>query len=88
MKSFELCEVIRSLRPGAEFTFTNKDYSTIEWIKLDGEAPTQEEIDAEYLIFKAKVETEKEAADAKRSLAISKLEALGLDEGDLRALGL
>lgn len=37
---------IASLKPTAEFTFNDADYSTIEWIKLDGKAPTQAEIDA------------------------------------------
>jgi hypothetical protein len=42
-----LAEAIRSLRPNAEFSFTEQDYSTIKWDVLEGTAPTQTEIDAE-----------------------------------------
>ena len=41
-----LTKAIRKLKPNAEFSYTDYDYSTIEWIVLDGEAPTQKEIDA------------------------------------------
>ncbi len=36
---------IRKLRPSAEFSFTDNDYSTIKWDVLEGKAPTQNEID-------------------------------------------
>jgi hypothetical protein len=37
---------IGKLRPNAEFTMNDNDYSTIEWIVLEGKAPTQTEINA------------------------------------------
>ena len=88
MKSFEMCDAIRFLRPGAEFTFTNKDYSTIEWIKLEGEAPTQAEIDAAIEQVQADEAQAKLDEAAKKAAAEAKLIALGLDLDDLRALGL
>ena len=41
---FELSKAIKKLKPTAEFSYTNNDYSTIKWDVLEGEAPTQAEI--------------------------------------------
>jgi hypothetical protein len=48
-----LLKAIKSLRPNSEFSFTNDDYSTIKWDVLEGDAPTQAEIDAEIVKIKA-----------------------------------
>jgi len=84
----DITKAIFKLRPDCEFSLTNNDYSTIKWDKLEGEAPTQAEIDAaleqveaDELAAKAKAETNKATAQAK-------LEALGLTADDLKALGL
>jgi hypothetical protein len=39
-----LAKAIKKLKPNAEFTFTEDDYSTIQWIVLEGNAPTKGEI--------------------------------------------
>jgi len=78
---YELNEAIAKLKPNAEYVLTNRDYSTIKWIVLDGDAPTQKEIDA------AIKEIKNEKAQAKAT-AEGKLAALGLTTDDLRALGL
>ncbi len=78
---YELNEAIAKLKPNAEYVLTNKDYSTIKWIVLDGDAPTQKEIDA------AIKEIKNDKAQAKAT-AEGKLAALGLTTDDLRALGL
>jgi hypothetical protein len=39
-------KAIQLLKPNSEFSFTNDDYSTIKWDKIEGDAPTQAEIDA------------------------------------------
>jgi acyl-CoA reductase-like NAD-dependent aldehyde dehydrogenase len=44
MKDY-LVKAIRKLKPNSEFSYSNDDYSTIKWDVLDGEAPTQKEID-------------------------------------------
>lgn len=83
-----LTQAIRKLRPEAEFSYTNNDYSTIKWDILKGTAPTQAEIDAAIeLIKQEEIEAQTEAA-AKKSAAQSKLAALGLTIDDLKALGL
>lgn len=81
---FNLTIAIQRLRPEAEFAIYNNDYAEIVWIKLEGEPPTQAEIDAEL------VKMEQEVADkaAAKAAAEAKLEALGLTPEDLRALGL
>lgn len=86
MNSFELVQAIKSLVPSAQFSFDDADYSTIKWDFLEGEAPTWAEIEKAHRDMK---EAEKQAQarkEAKRLAALAKLEALGLDEDDLKAL--
>lgn len=88
MESKYLTKAIKKLKPTAEFSFTDNDYSTIKWDVLEGEAPTQAEIDAAIEQVKeddAQVELDKAA---KKATAEAKLAALGLDADDLKALGL
>jgi hypothetical protein len=83
-----LGEAIKKLKPTAEYSFTDNDYSTIKWDVLDGDAPTQKEIDAAIKEIKAD-ETQAEATKATaKAAAEGKLAALGLTTDDLRALGL
>jgi hypothetical protein len=83
-----LTQAIFRLRPGSQFKYDNFDYSTIEWIVLEGNPPTQAEIDAAIEQVKAdEAQAELDKA-AKKASAEAKLVALGLDLDDLRALGL
>ena len=41
-----LVKAIKKLKPNAEFSFTEDDYSTIKWDVLDGDAPTLAEVNA------------------------------------------
>ena len=45
MTEQELVKAIKYLKPTAIFSFSNADYSTIQWESLEGDAPTQDEID-------------------------------------------
>ena len=83
-----LTKAIRNLRPLAQFSFTNNDYATIKWDVLEGDAPTQAEIDAAIKQIKADEITAKAKAEADKASATAKLEALGLTADDLKALGL
>jgi hypothetical protein len=81
-----LVKAIKKLKPSAEFSFTEDDYSTIKWDILEGKAPTEAEISVaidEVKADEAQAELDKAA---KKATAEAKLVALGLD--DLRALGL
>jgi hypothetical protein len=42
----DLARAIKFLRPTAEYSFNDNDYSTIKWDVLEGDAPTQAELDA------------------------------------------
>jgi hypothetical protein len=62
-----LTKAIQKLKPNSEFSYKDNDYSTINWIVLDGDAPTQKEIDAaikEIKADEAQAETTKATAKA------------------------
>ena len=83
-----LSEAIRKLKPNAEFSYTNDDYSTVKWNILVGDAPTQAEIDVAIEQVKAdEAQAELDKAAAKAAAEV-KLAALGLTADDLKALGL
>jgi hypothetical protein len=44
MKAQDIVKAIAFLRPGAQYSFKEDDYSTIEWADLEGTAPTLKEI--------------------------------------------
>lgn len=78
-----LTQAIFKLRPGSEFTFENDDYSTIKWHVIDGEIPSQKEIDAAIKEIK---NDEIAAATNKENLKNAALEKLGLTADELQAL--
>jgi len=83
-----LVKAIKKLKPSAEFSFTDDDYSTIKWDVLEGDAPTKAQIDAAIEQVKAdEAQAELDKA-AKKAAAEAKLAALGLTADDLTALGL
>lgn len=74
-----LAKALISLRPSKEFTFSNDDLATVQWVDADVTTPTQAEVDAE-LARLAQVDADKKAA------AEAKLAALGLTADDFKAL--
>jgi len=88
MNPNDLVKAIKYLKPNSQFIFTEADYSTIEWHILEGEAPTQAEIDAAIEQVKADEVAEAEAKAQAKASAEAKLAALGLTTDDLKALGL
>jgi len=83
-----LTKAIHKLKPSAQFSYTDDDYSTIQWDVLDGKAPTELEIDAAVEQVKADEIAEAEAKAQAKAAAQAKLAALGLTVEDLTALGL
>jgi hypothetical protein len=79
---------IRKLKPNSQFSYNDCDYSTIKWDFLDGDAPTQAEIDEAIEQVKADELAEAETKAQAKATAEAKLSALGLTTDDLRALGL
>jgi len=64
-----LAKAIYKLKPTAEFSFTNEDYSTIKWDVLEGNEPTKEQIDDAIKAVKADEANQIEAnATAKAAL--------------------
>jgi hypothetical protein len=84
----DLAKAIRLIKPNAEFSYQNDDYSTIKWDVLEGNAPTQAEIDAALQQVEADEIAAEAKAEADKTAAAAKLEALGLTADDLKALGL
>ena len=78
-----LVQAIRKLRPNSEFSFTNNDYSTIKWDVLEGDAPTQSEIDAAVKAVKAE---EKVAAKTKEANKQAILDRIGLTADELKTI--
>jgi hypothetical protein len=68
-----LSKAIKLLKPEAEFSYTDNDYSTINWIVLDGDAPTQKEIDAAIKEVKANELAEAQAKAAQRQAILDRL---------------
>jgi hypothetical protein len=70
-----LVRAIKNLCPSAEFSFQNEDYSTIKWDILDGNAPTQSEINAEIQKIKT---TDAQEASNKDTKKVALLDRLGI----------
>ena len=83
MNSSELTKAIKFLKPEAEFSFQNADYSTIKWDILDGVAPTLEQLEDALLKLKSAEEAAIAEASAKRQALLDKL---GITEDEARLL--
>lgn len=79
----DLTKAIRLLKPNAEFSYQNNDYSTIKWDVLKGDAPTQAEIDAAL----KKIEADEIAAEAKAAAdKAALLDKLGITADEAKLL--
>jgi acyl-CoA reductase-like NAD-dependent aldehyde dehydrogenase len=78
-----LVKAIKKLKPSAEFSFTDDDYSTVKWDVLEGKAPTQAQIDVAIEQIKAE-EAQAEATKAAQRQAI--LDRLGLTAEEAQLL--
>jgi hypothetical protein len=82
MKNY-LVLAIYKLKPTAQFSLTEDDYSTIKWDVLEGDAPTKKEIDSAIKQIKADELTE---ASNKAATKSALLERLGITEGEAKLL--
>jgi len=78
-----LAKAIRKLKPTAEFSYQNEDYSTIKWDVLEGQAPTQAEINA--AIEQVKLEEAQAQAEAQAKKQ-ALLDRLGITEEEAKLL--
>jgi len=74
---------ICKLKPTAEFSYTNNDYSTVVWDVLDGDAPTQKQIDDAIKAIKADEITQ---AELKAQARAELLERLGITSDEAKLL--
>jgi hypothetical protein len=81
--TLDLIKAIKLLKPTAEFSFTDNDYSTIKWIVLEGQAPTQAEIDDAIEQVKADEITQAATKAAQRQALLTRL---GITEDEARLL--
>jgi hypothetical protein len=88
MQTSYIVKAIHSLKPNSEFSFIGEDYSEINWIVLEGDAPTKKEIDDAIKAVKIDEIEDAKAKAAAKIAAQAKLAALGLTVEDLQALGL
>ena len=68
-----LTKAIFNLKPNAEFSYQDDDYSTIKWDVLDGTAPTQKQIDDEIKRIKAAEITDAQVKATAKAALLSKL---------------
>ena len=78
-----LIKAIRKLKPNSEFSFTNDDYSTIKWDVLEGDAPTQKDIDAAIKQVKSDEIAEAKAKATQRQAI---LDRIGLTADELKTI--
>lgn len=78
-----LVQAIQSLRPNSEFTVTNDDYSTIEWHVLEGQVPTQAEVNAAIKTVEAKLKADE---DTKTAAKAALFERLGITADEAKLL--
>lgn len=72
--------VIQFLRPNAQFVLRGDD---VEWLDSEQTQPTESEIEAGLIAYKAKEEADKAAAIAKREALLDKL---GITEEEAKLL--
>jgi hypothetical protein len=77
-----LSKAIHKLKPNSEFIYTDRDYSTINWINLEGDAPTQAEIDEAIEQVKADEIAEGKAKAAQKAAILERL-GITADEAKL-----
>ena len=68
-----LSDAILRLKPEAHFSYNDNDYSTIKWDVLEGNAPTESEINAVIELIKAKEITDKATKANNKAALLAKL---------------
>jgi len=73
--------------PNTQWTLDGDDYEGLTWLS-ETKKPTKNELDSQWQDVLDKIEAKKAAKKAKRESALAKLAALGLEQDDVKALGL
>lgn len=80
-------EILIRKYPGKEWSINGDDYEGLTWLSA-GSAPSKTELDSHWESVQEELINEKNLRQEKLATALAKLEALGLDIEDLKALGL
>ena len=83
MENIYLFKAIKLLKPNAQFSFQESDYSTIKWDVLEGDAPTQSEINVAIEQVKANEIAEVEAKVQAKAQVLAQL---GITEEQVKLL--
>ena len=82
-----IVKAILKINPNAEVSVKNDDINEIIW--ENGTTPiSKADIEAQIPTVEAEIEQEKQDAITKKASAKTKLKALGLDDAELKTLGL
>jgi len=73
MEQIQLVNAIKKLRPNAEFSFVENDYSTIKWDALEGNPPTKAEIELAIKELEAEDKIEKDRVATAKAALLAKL---------------
>jgi hypothetical protein len=73
--------------PKTEWVLNGEDYEGLEWLS-NSPKPTKAALDQLWDEVQSLIQAEKQAKIDARNNALAKLEAIGLNEDDLKALGL
>jgi hypothetical protein len=68
-----LAKAINNLRPDSRYSFKEEDYSTIQFSKIEGNPPTQNEIDTEINRIKSLEQAEAAAKATQKAALLAKL---------------
>lgn len=79
-------EVVKMLIPNGGYVLTGETFEGLEFI--EAEPITKAQFEAGFAEFDDWKAQQDASAEAKKNSAVAKLEALGLDANDLKALGL
>jgi hypothetical protein len=88
MNGFEIIRAIRKINPNAKVIVRGSDIDTceIEWIV--GTEISKSDIKSKLTIVEQEIKDDEQAAIDKKASAKTKLKALGLDDAELKTLGL
>ena len=78
-------KAIQFIRPDAEFVLSDDE---LTWLDTEQTEPTNDEIEAGWVAYQAKVEADETESAGKKTAAKAKLAALGLDADEFKLLGL
>ena len=81
----DIAKAIKAINPSAEFTYSNDDFSTLEW--WNGTTPiSQADIETKQTELQTEYAEAKTAALAKKASGKQKLKDLGLDDAEIKEL--